>query len=261
MKYYLSICAVMKNEGPYLREWLEFHRIVGVEHFYLYDNDSSDETRAVISPYVRNRDITIHYWPEHPVQLKAYMHCITSYRDESFWIAFIDLDEFLVPVATQTLPEFLRDFEHYGGVGVNWLMYGNSGHATRPQGLQIENYIYRSDAAWNSNRHIKSIVNPRLVKSPRNPHCFRYVQGYGAVNENKEPVDGSMTKTNSIQKARINHYFTRSTEESRIKMERGNPDSNYKRPWNDFERLNRNDVLDTIMEQYVPELKKRVQAP
>jgi len=260
MKYYLSICAVMKNEGPYLREWLEFHRMVGVEHFYLYDNDSSDETRAVISSYVQNREVTIHYWPEHPVQLKAYMHCVTSYRDESFWIAFIDLDEFLVPVATPTLPEFLRDFEHYGGVGVNWLMYGNSGHATRPQGLQIENYIYRSDAAWNSNRHIKSIVNPRLVKSPRNPHCFRYVQGYGAVNEKKEPVEGSMTKANSIQKVRINHYFTRSTEESRSKMERGNPDSNYKRPWNDFERLNRNDVLDTIMEQYVPELKKRVLA-
>ena len=34
---YLSICAVYRDEGPYLREWIEFHRLVGVERFYLYD--------------------------------------------------------------------------------------------------------------------------------------------------------------------------------------------------------------------------------
>lgn len=258
MLFYLSAAAVMKNEGPYLREWLEYHRMVGVEHFYLYDNNSSDETLDIVAPYVAAGIVTLHHWPEHPLQLKAYMHCLKEYRQISFWIAFIDLDEFIVPVAAPTISDILRDFESYGALAVNWLIYGNSGHETRPSGLQIENYVYRSEASWKSNRHVKSIVNPRRTKAPRDPHCFRYLDGFGAVDENHQPVEGPLTATNSTNKIRINHYFTRSTEESRKKMERGNPDSKFKRPWNDFVRLNRNDVLDTIMQRYIPELKQRL---
>ena len=28
--HYLAVCAIYRNEGPYLREWIEFHRLVGV---------------------------------------------------------------------------------------------------------------------------------------------------------------------------------------------------------------------------------------
>ena len=37
-KYKLSICAIFKNEANYLKEWIEYHRMVGVEHFYLYNS-------------------------------------------------------------------------------------------------------------------------------------------------------------------------------------------------------------------------------
>ncbi|MEI6127985.1 MAG: glycosyltransferase family 92 protein [Pseudomonadota bacterium] len=248
----------MKNEGLYLKEWLEFHKMVGVEHFYLYDNDSSDETADVVRPYSLKNEATLHHWPSHPLQLKAYMHCLNAYRSESFWIAFIDLDEFIVPVATETIVGFLKDFEEFGGVGVNWLLYGNSGHTKKPAGLQIENYTYRSKKNLPSNCHIKSIINPGKVKSPKDPHCFRYLPEAYAVTENKMKINGSLTEAHSSHKIRINHFFTRSTEESRIKMERGNPDSKFKRSWDDFERLNRNDVLDRSMEKYLPELKQRV---
>lgn len=35
---YLPICAIFKEEAPYLPEWIEFHRLMGVERFFLYDN-------------------------------------------------------------------------------------------------------------------------------------------------------------------------------------------------------------------------------
>lgn len=31
---YLAVCAIFRDEAPYLAEWIEFHRLVGVEHFY-----------------------------------------------------------------------------------------------------------------------------------------------------------------------------------------------------------------------------------
>ena len=61
MTSYLSICAVYRDEAPYLREWVEFHRLVGVERFFLYNNDSVDEHREVlahISTTARSRSMT-----------------------------------------------------------------------------------------------------------------------------------------------------------------------------------------------------------
>ncbi len=34
-KFNVSLCAIFKDEADYLKEWIEFHRIVGVEHFYM----------------------------------------------------------------------------------------------------------------------------------------------------------------------------------------------------------------------------------
>ena len=53
MKGYLSVCAIYKNEARYLAEWLEFHLLAGVEHFFLYNNNSTDDHREVLAPYLR----------------------------------------------------------------------------------------------------------------------------------------------------------------------------------------------------------------
>ena len=49
-KYFLGVAAIIKNEKPYLKEWLEYHRLQGVEHFYLCDNGSTDGTAAYLEP-------------------------------------------------------------------------------------------------------------------------------------------------------------------------------------------------------------------
>ena len=51
----LSIAAIMKNEKPYLKEWLEYHQLIGVEHFYLCDNDSNDGTEEYLQPYIKQK--------------------------------------------------------------------------------------------------------------------------------------------------------------------------------------------------------------
>ena len=105
--HYLAACAIYRNEGPYLREWVEFHRLVGVEKFFLYDNSSSDDHREQLAPYVADGCVEVRPWPDEPGQITAYAHCLETRRDQARWIAFIDLDEFLFSPTLAPLPEIL----------------------------------------------------------------------------------------------------------------------------------------------------------
>lgn len=51
-KYEIGLVCISKNEAPYIREWIEFHRLVGVSKFYFYDNESDDDTPDVLAPYI-----------------------------------------------------------------------------------------------------------------------------------------------------------------------------------------------------------------
>ena len=62
-KYQLAICSIFQNEAGYLKEWIEFHRLLGVEHFYLFNNLSTDNFHSVLAPYVKNKVITLIEWP------------------------------------------------------------------------------------------------------------------------------------------------------------------------------------------------------
>src|SRR6266480_3576021 len=76
--YYLSACAIFRKEAPYLAEWLVFHLGVGVEHFYLYENRSTDDFRTVLAPFVERRQVTLADRPKPQGQKAAYRHCLSS---------------------------------------------------------------------------------------------------------------------------------------------------------------------------------------
>jgi hypothetical protein len=60
-RYNLAMVTVLQNEAPFLPEWLEYHMLytVGVEHFYLYDDGSTDELAATLAPYVAADLVTL----------------------------------------------------------------------------------------------------------------------------------------------------------------------------------------------------------
>ncbi|CAH2574716.1 Glycosyltransferase family 92 protein Os08g0121900 [Planktothrix rubescens] len=258
-KCQLSICAILKDESPYLIEWLEFHKIVGVQRFYLYDNGSSDYAFDLVQPYIKSGEVVWHEWLIRPGQISAYQHCLDYYKNESDWIAFVDLDEFLFPTEKNDLKEVLEEFLDYPAVAVNWLSFGSSGHKVKPEGLQIENFTCRGEDTWGINLHIKSIVRPDKTIKPQDPHSFLYVDNLLAVTENKEPLTGPFSISHSVNKLRINHYITRSFQESKEKMLRGRSDTNDPRPWL-FDGANRNEVEDLTIQRFVPQLTQAVNA-
>lgn len=71
-KYNVSICSIFKNEAPYLKEWIEFNNIVGVDHFYMYNNNSEDDYEAILQPYIKSGLVTLIDWPQNQKQMECY---------------------------------------------------------------------------------------------------------------------------------------------------------------------------------------------
>jgi hypothetical protein len=255
VKPYLSVCAIYKDEASYLHEWVEFHRLVGVERFFLYDNRSTDEHLELLGPYLEQGVVTVRDWPAHPGQMPAYRDCIERHRDDSRWIAFIDVDEFLFSPTGQPVSEILTEYEQWPGLVVNRPAFGPSGHSTRPQGLVIENYVWRAPAG----NTIKSVVDPSRVVDCKTPHSFVYADGVLPVNEHKQPVDGFRTQDASIERLRVNHYHTKSEQEWRDKFTRPRADTGELRKVTGLgPRTYRGKVHDDSITIYVPALRERL---
>ena len=101
---YLSIGAIYRNEARYMPEWIEFHRLLGVERFFLFNNRSTDDHLEVLAPYMEEGTVVWHDWPMFPGQREAYEQCLADHRHDARWIAFIDLDEFLFSPTGRSSP-------------------------------------------------------------------------------------------------------------------------------------------------------------
>ena len=218
---YLSVCAIAKNEGPYFKEWLEWHLGKGVEKFYIYDNESTDGTRELLEPYIRSGIVDYKYWPGHRQQLAAYDDCLENHRLSSRWMAFIDLDEFIVPVRDASIPEFLKGLEPFAAVEINWLVYGSGGRKEKTPGTMMERFRFHSKPEHYLNRHVKSIVNPRRVFTMIGCHEVARISG-DTADSHGQPVRRHFREREPQQDViRINHYAVRSYEEFIEKQARG----------------------------------------
>ena len=220
-QYYLAVCAIAKNEGPYFQEWIEWHRKQGVEKFYIYDNESTDCTKEVLKPYIESGLVEYNYFPGYRMQLAAYDDCLKNYRFDARWIAFIDLDEFIVPIKDDSIPAFLKRFEDSSAVEVNWLIYGSGGAKKKLPGTMMERLKCHSQPTHYLNRHVKSIVDTRRVFNMIGCHEAARVSGY-ATDSHGNPIKKHFREREPQQDIiRINHYAVRSYEEFLEKQNRG----------------------------------------
>lgn len=268
-KHELIFAAIAKNEGSYIKEWIEYHKLVGVEKFIIYDNGSTDNMKEVLQPYIDEGQVEYIYFPGRAKQLDAYYDALVRYKKQTKLMGFIDLDEFVVPVSSEktiaeTILEILKENKNAAGVAINWCIYGSSGHQQRPKGLVMENYLRRADYSDENNRCIKTIVNPRMVKGYiLDPHAPMHYYGYCSVNEIGRVVEGPWNEypNNSYEKIRINHYYCKSVEEGKIKFDRGlaTHEQDIKNDWEKYSKFDKNDVYDDIILRYQDAVKQAVQ--
>lgn len=242
--HYLTVCAIAKNEGPYFNEWIQWHVDHGVEKFYIYNNESTDNTIEVLQPYINSGLVEYRYIIGKRRQTEAYDDCLNRHRYHSRWIAFIDLDEFIVPITNKTIPEFLKNFESFHAVEINWLCYGSGGAKTRERGSVMERFRTHSYFDCELNRHIKTIVNPQKALNFISSHHPTLLSGF-AVDTNGTPVRKYFFQRPPLHdKIRINHYAVKSYEEFLEKRARGRGMSLNQRGLDYFNNFDRNEIQE-----------------
>ena len=269
--YDLAVAAIFKNEARYLKEWLDYHLLAGVDHFFLYDNDSSDDYKKILAPYVEKNLVTLIEWPGKKMQTPAYNDAVQNFRFTCRCMAFIDLDEFIFPKNTTDtifarLDEILSRDDNAAGVAIHWQCFGSNGHdkADYSRGV-LERFTRRAEknfavetektSASEPNRgvgniFIKSVLNPRFVKEMYVHHAI-YFENHYAVNEigNRLLPALGMSPV-AAEKIVINHYFTKSREEFKIKHARGKADDGGNWPENHFKLYDRNEIFDDGILKY-----------
>ena len=273
-KYYLSLVAVFQNEARFLKEWIEFYRLIGVEHFYLYNHLSTDNFAEILEPYIKEGIVELRHETKVPkdviewnsIQVGIYTEVVKEVKDISEWLMVVDTDEFLFPVQAYKLPEILKDYDDYVALSVNWVIFQDSNVAkVADNKLMIEEIL----KFVNDNVTVKTIVKPRYVEAFYNPHFPELYDGYEQVNENKDYFHGPFLPEATHKIFKINHYYQRDLEFyknqklRRVHVKGGNTvddkyleekvqqviDSNNKIPAEN---------IDHAILKYVPELRGRV---
>lgn len=243
--HYLSVCVIAKDEGPYFKEWLEWHREKGVEKFYVYDNGSTDNTREILAPFIEKGIVDYIWFPGHRMQLAAYDDCLKRNRYKTRWLGFIDMDEFIVPIKDKTIPEFLKPLEGAASVEINWLVYGSGGAKNHEKGSQMQRFKWHSLPEHPLNRHVKSIVDPRKVYCMIGCHEAARIEGVGLDSTGKKITVSWKDRTPDQNHIKINHYAVRSLEEFIEKQNRGRASGTVKHIENEyFLRFDLNDLKD-----------------
>lgn len=219
-EYNISACCIFKDEGRFLKEWIDYHRLIGIEHFYIYDNMSSDNSYEVLAPYIKENIVEYIYWEGTyitgkewwHIQRDAYIDAVNRAKKQSKWLAIIDTDEFIVPIQDYNLKTFLDDFDDFGGVYISWVFYGSSGVKKVPEDTwMVTQLLYRSDLFYHLNRIGKSIVRPERVNAEKSyfPHTCAYIDDYYHVNAEKKRLKKSVVRDFCSERIRLHHYWTR----------------------------------------------------
>lgn len=215
---YVAVAMMFQNEAKYLKEWLEYHKCIGVSHFYLYNNASTDQYWDVLMPYVLSGRVelfdinekSVDVYQHNNFQKEAYNHAVNLAKGYNDWLAIIDSDEFICMPHHDNLKKFLKSYRDARGIAINWVMYGSSGIEELGTGaLQIESFVYRAPDEWAEHFLFKSIVRPEFVTRADIHHCVYRKDSIVVHANNKRFSNHPKFTRPPIDDIRINHYWWR----------------------------------------------------
>lgn len=208
-KVYLSIISQFKNEGMIMDVWIKHHIWQGVEHFYLIDNNSDDNSVEILKPYIDDGIVTLYQLPG---KYKQNIHVPYVYGKEKLpektkWVIYIDTDEYFYCMKGN-IRDNLKNYENYSGIHAYWKDFGSNGLTTQPKDPRTAFTTRRP----NYNKEGKCIIQTDYITEydfDYHPHWF-------------SKIDKNILTLPEI--FRLNHYRIMSLEYfQKVKMTRGSP--------------------------------------
>ena len=255
-----AVVAVLKNETTYIEEWLCHHLAVGVQHFFLYDNGSEDDIYGVLRGYINHGIVTIVNFPMRGLQRDAYNHALRFYGGATEWMAYFDIDEFLVPEGDETMPQIMARFPKAEQVLVSRKEFCFSGHRERPDGLVTESYTLASENVPRVGRAetlAKSILRPKSVWR-MGVHAGDTLKGRTVNTAGEITAEGRPgIERPSFANVQMNHYYTKSLAEFEVKLNRANTSTHaYRLPPVPFDIAGE---TDHAIDRWIPRTKAKLE--
>jgi FkbM family methyltransferase len=218
-----GVCAIARDEGVYLHEWIAYHRVIGFDEVVVYDHESTDGTSALLDELAEQGLVTRVPWSvadDVSPQRSAYLDAMERFRGRVEWMGFFDVDEFLVLVRHETVGDFLDEYADRDAIAVNWRLLGSGGQERyRPEPV-IDRFRRGSGRRAGRNRRVKALARLEALRGPPSPHTPLLHPPARYLTVSGEPA-GSGRASVDHDTIRLNHYYTKSYEEWQWKLTRG----------------------------------------
>ena len=236
------IVGCMKNEAPYILEWVAYHRAMGVDNFIIYTNDCTDGTSELLDRLQemgvlqhRNND---NWKGNSPQQYALNQSLKEDVIKQAEWVIHIDVDEFInVRCGNGTLADFFDRVPDATNVAMTWRLFGHNGVTKLNDELVIgqfdqaaPKFCPKPHTVWGFKTMMKNIGAYEKISCHR-PNKLReghrtgvkWVNGSGAPMSEGYKDKGwrSDMRTIGYDLLQLNHYALRSAESFLIKRQRG----------------------------------------
>jgi len=237
----LSVAAIFKDEEDMIEEWIEHYLFHGADHFYLFNDESVDDTVLLLEPYIQRGVVTLitDSWPRYfGRQSDIYTHFFLPKLKETEWMLVLDVDEFMWSPVSIHLKGILDSCHHLAEIQVNQTLFGSNGHKSQPpKGSVVKSFTRRrySQIGTSRTNGYKYFVNSAFSFKKLNVHFA-------------EPLGEGETKCLVIHDDYfiLNHYSCQSKEYFvEKKCRRTDADEFKTLTPEDFAEFDTNEVEDT----------------
>jgi hypothetical protein len=247
----ICLVAILKDEERFLDEWLIYHRMIGIDHFFLYDNDPAQPLKDYLVSHSDYLTI-INYWQlndavksNQDAQLYAYTHALNNYIISFEWVTFIDADEFIVLKQHSSIKEFLSDFRDEVSISLNWHLFGHNGFFNDPQRLITSSLNRRMLMPFPD---VKTITKTAVIADVTSAHYCILKYGNRVDANHREYTNELYEGKTDV--AHINHYYCRSFKTWMRRIERGNVNIQPKQEI-DWKKQNTDITYELFLERFV----------
>ncbi|MEP2640661.1 glycosyltransferase family 2 protein [Roseobacter sp.] len=239
----VGIVTCMKNEGPFILEWIAYHRAIGVDDFLIYSNDCTDGTDTLLDllqacGIVQHRDNpyrTSGMKPQHAALMAADHEPALRTWD---WVVCSDVDEFInVHVGDGHLSDLFGAVGDANLISMTWRLFGNADVAAYHDSFVTEQFHLcaqhlsrKPHQAWGFKTAFRTlgifkklgVHRPKGLR-PQLLDQIHWVNGSGQPmpREAFRTAWRSTNTTYGYDLVTLNHYALRSAESFLVKRDRG----------------------------------------